>query len=77
MGMSLLSDYLKTIGATQEQFAKTMNVNQGTVARWCSDDPRTRKRPTIERAIRIEAATGGAVPVSSWAQDEAPAEDAA
>lgn len=63
--MSTLSQYLKSSGKTQAEFAREISVTQGYVAKLCSEAGPV---PTLKVAVRIEAATKGAVPVSIWAE---------
>jgi transcriptional regulator with XRE-family HTH domain len=57
-----VNNYLKSEAITQAGFADRLGVKQSTVSKWCAGD----KRPGLDMAVKIEAATGGAVPVDSW-----------
>lgn len=61
--MVTLSEYLKANGETQESFARRIDVTQSYVAKLCRNAPPV---PNIQIAARIEAATGGDVPMRSW-----------
>jgi len=60
--MMTLAQYLTDKKITQAEFARRLNVNQGTVSKLCAG-----KRPSWNMATRIAAATGGEVPVQVWA----------
>lgn len=64
--MSTLSTYLKANGVTQEAFAEQIGVSQAHIAKICGV-----KKPSLAVALRIERATDGAVPASSWIQEAA------
>lgn len=62
-GMMTLSQYLDAKEITQAEFAAQLGVSQGTVSKLCGS-----RRPSWEMAAKIEAATGGLVPVAVWAR---------
>jgi transcriptional regulator with XRE-family HTH domain len=59
--MMNLDTYLRTANKTQEAFADEIGVRQATISRL-----KRGKRPSLDLAARIERATGGAIPASSW-----------
>ena len=63
--MDKLKEYLARLGVTQNRFAQEIGVEQATVSRLVNGII----RPGIDLAVRIESATGGDVPVSSWAKN--------
>lgn len=60
--MELLADHLRAMSLTQAQFALLVEVDQATVSKLC----RGALMPSLPLAVRIERATGGKVPASSW-----------
>jgi len=70
MGISVdmmnLATYLEAHKKTQEAFAAEIGVKQATVSRL-----KRGKRPSLELAAKIERATNGAVPASSWVEQQA------
>lgn len=60
--MMNLQKFLSDRKITQAAFAGRLGVNQATVSKLCG--PRPKISPDL--AVRIENATGGAVPVESW-----------
>ena len=62
--MASISQYLEAASLTQAAFAQQLGVTQGTVSKWKAGE----KRPGLDMALKIEAATSGAVPVASWVQ---------
>jgi transcriptional regulator with XRE-family HTH domain len=60
--MSDLKDYLSRAGMKQEAFALRVGVTQATVSKLIA---RT-MTPSLELALKIEDATGGAVSARSW-----------
>ena len=60
--MNNLADYLITTKTRQADFAERVGASQGTISRLKNKSG----RPSLELAAAIEAATGGAVPVSCW-----------
>jgi hypothetical protein len=63
-----LQSYMQTSGQSQVAFARSIGTSQAHVSRLVSG-----AMPSLPLAITIERVTGGAVPVSSWADTtEAP-----
>ena len=60
-----LPQYLDLTKTTQASFADRLGVAQGTISKLCNE--RNPRRPSWGMAARIEKETGGAVPVSVWA----------
>jgi transcriptional regulator with XRE-family HTH domain len=56
-----LADYLRDQGVTQVQFAALADLDQSTISRLC----RGTMTASLPAALKIEAATRGAVPVSA------------
>lgn len=52
-----LTEYLKTTGITQTQFAESLGVSQGLVHQWIKGITKI----TGERAVQIEQVTGKAI----------------
>lgn len=67
-----LSAYLKTNRIRQEDFAERIGVSQATVSRLVNG----KQTCDIPLAVKIDRATAGAVPLTSWAEAE-PQGDAA
>ena len=65
--------YLKEHSMSQEEFATKLGVTQGLVWQWLEG----RTRITAERAVEIEAATGGKVTRHELRPDLYPEERAA
>lgn len=61
-GRDLLAAYLTEKKLTHEAFAARAGVPGPQVSLWLSGH----RRPGLENAFRIQDATGGAVPASSW-----------
>ena len=61
-GMTALKSYLDRTGEKQTAFAVRLKTTVSTVSRFCAGT----LKPSLEMAHRIEAATGGDVPMSSW-----------
>jgi transcriptional regulator with XRE-family HTH domain len=55
-----LKDYLEQNDITQAEFAKTLEVDFTTVAKWISGGG---KRPKPENMVKIQLHTGGAVTI--------------
>jgi transcriptional regulator with XRE-family HTH domain len=70
--MTKLATYLAAEGISQRQFAGRLSIDQSVVSRIASGAI----KPSLQTAIAIEAATGGAVPVGSWVEPS-PSTDAA
>ncbi|RJL18236.1 helix-turn-helix domain-containing protein [Paracoccus siganidrum] len=60
--MATLRHHLETSGETQAAFAQRINIQQGTVSKLA----RGVMLPSLKLAQKIERATDGQVPVSSW-----------
>jgi transcriptional regulator with XRE-family HTH domain len=60
-GMMTLSQYLNTKNIRQAEFARLIGATQGTVSKLSKD-----RQPSLDLAAKIERATDGAVPASSW-----------
>lgn len=65
--MSELQTYLITIGARQQDFADAISISRPYLSLLLSGQ----KRPSLDLALRIADATGGAVPVTSWRREPA------
>lgn len=63
--MSNLQVYLTENGITQRAFADALGVDQSVVSRLS----RKKMNPGLPLAVRIESATGGAVPAKSWVSE--------
>jgi DNA-binding transcriptional regulator YdaS (Cro superfamily) len=61
--MQTLNEYL--MGRKKAEFAKQIGVSASQLSQYLS----RYRRPGYEQMLAIEAATGGAVPVQSWAHD--------
>lgn len=71
---ALLRVWRERSGLTQQAAAGILNISQPTY----SDYENGKKVPRTQKAIEVERATGGTVPVSAWALEaEAPAADSA
>jgi transcriptional regulator with XRE-family HTH domain len=57
-----LKRYLRRTGLSQRQFAIITESQEGQVSAWV----RGLRRPSLDEAFRLEAATKGAVPASAW-----------
>ena len=62
MRMRQLSKFLRESEVTQAQFAARVGLSQATVSKLASGT----LSPSLQVAVRIERATGGAVCVASW-----------
>jgi len=60
--MNDLAAYLKRTGTTQAAFAEKVGLTQATVSKLCHRSTGI----SLSAALRIERATDGAVPASSW-----------
>lgn len=58
-----LATYLKTNRITQAQFANDVGITQGALSKLCSSNG---EFIALDTALRIEKATGGAVPMTAW-----------
>jgi transcriptional regulator with XRE-family HTH domain len=63
-GSSLLREWRERSRFTQYDAAKVLAVAQASISNWENGSV-----PRIQEALRIDVATAGAVPVSSWAQE--------
>lgn len=68
--MENLDTYLKRTGVSRREFAVSVGLNASTVSRFI----RHLASPSLATAFKIERATGGAVPVSSWQRAESGSE---
>lgn len=62
--MNALHDYLIKAAYTQKRFADAVGVDQSVISKLS----RGRTSPGLDLAVKIERATGGAVPASSWVE---------
>jgi len=63
----LLKRWRDQTGTSQSAAAEAVDVRQAT---WCAWEA-GKAAPHLEQAIKIEAATNGAVPIESWSDDPA------
>ena len=63
--MNPLARHLAATGMTQTAFAQTVGLTQATVSKLCAG----KTGVSLDTAIRIERATGGAVPVEAWSAE--------
>jgi transcriptional regulator with XRE-family HTH domain len=68
---SKLGVWIEEHGWTRQQLADELGIVRGSVDRLCSG----LRRPSLELALKIEALTQGAVPVSYWTQIPAHGKD--
>lgn len=61
-GMKELSEHLRGARISQKAFAAMIGVDPSIVSKLLNGSA----RPGLELAVRIEDATGGAVPARSW-----------
>jgi transcriptional regulator with XRE-family HTH domain len=59
-----LTEWLKEKGTSQEAFAAVVGASQGQISRLLSGA----RGPGLDLAMKIEKATAGAVPASSWVE---------
>ena len=64
--MEQLTRYLADNSITRAEFARRLNISPAYVSEILRTDAGKRKRPSLELAVRIEAATAGAVSVGDW-----------
>lgn len=64
----MLSTHIEKSGETQAAWAERFGISAGHLSLILSGQ----KLPSLRLAFRIEAATGGGVPVSSWSVPAAP-----
>ena len=66
-----LAAYLDENKLSCTEFARRLGVEDSTVWRWresdLNPDSNDGRRPSLSLALKIEKLTGGAVPVSCWA----------
>jgi transcriptional regulator with XRE-family HTH domain len=68
---SKLGVWIDERGWTRQQLADKLGIELGSAARLCSGG----RRPSLEVALKIEALTEGAVPVSYWIEIPAHSKD--
>ena len=61
-GMNPLATYLQRTELGQSQFAKQFGFSATQVSLWLHG----KRRPSLDEAFRLEAATGGAIPAKAW-----------
>ena len=64
--MEKLTSYLKSNGIAQTKFASEIGITQSSLSKMCAGQI----TPSLETAVRISTATGGAVPVESWVNSD-------
>lgn len=69
--LSKLGEWIEAHGWSRQRLADELGIVRGSVDRLCSG----LRRPSLELALKIEALTEGAVPVSYWAEIPAHARD--
>ncbi|MEI7705623.1 MAG: helix-turn-helix transcriptional regulator [Deltaproteobacteria bacterium] len=60
--MNPLTKYLDRTGLSQTQFARQYGFPLTTINGWFDGT----RRPSLDAAFRMEKATAGAIPASSW-----------
>jgi transcriptional regulator with XRE-family HTH domain len=60
-GMQTLADYLK--GKKKAEFARQLGISSSQLSQYLSGY----RRPRFEQMLKIAIASGGAVPIESWA----------
>jgi transcriptional regulator with XRE-family HTH domain len=60
------SDWLKSSGLTQKEFAERIGVTQSAISHLRNN----RKRPSFELMVKIEKATKGKVKLNDWRETE-------
>lgn len=63
IGDTPLSSWLDTSGRDRDALASKLGISRSYLDRLCAG----RARPSLDLAIRLDQATLGAVPASSWA----------
>ncbi len=58
-----LASYLADNNLRQKDVADMIDVAQAVISDWAND----RRHPSVSNAFRLEKATNGAIPASSWA----------
>jgi len=71
--MSQLGAYLRDNSLRQAEFAAKVGATQGTISRLIKGDV----LPSLDLAVKIERATAGVVPATSWVAASGTREDAA
>ncbi len=61
--MKKLSEYLKETGQTYRQFASKVPMSPSFLSELLSEG---RKSPSVDLALKIQKATGGAVEITDW-----------
>ena len=64
--MATLDEHLKQNGIRRRDFAEEIGVHESVLSRYCNG----LARPALDTAFAIERATAGAVPASSWVEDQ-------
>jgi DNA-binding transcriptional regulator YdaS (Cro superfamily) len=64
--MTKLDDHLKSQSIRRRDFAQEIGVHESVLSRFCNG----LARPALDTAFAIERATNGAVPASSWVEDQ-------
>lgn len=67
--MQAFAKYLDDSNLSCTDFAELLDVEDSTVWRWRYGTGSQKRSPSLALALKIEALTNGAVPVSSWAHD--------
>lgn len=62
----MFAEFIKNSGKSQRHWAAALNVSEAYLSSLASG----RKTPSLDVAVRIERATDGAVPASSWIKAE-------
>jgi DNA-binding transcriptional regulator YdaS (Cro superfamily) len=65
-GMTKLDDHLKQNSIRRRDFAAQIGVHESVLSRFCNG----LARPALDTAFAIEWATNGAVPASSWVEEQ-------
>ena len=65
--MNTLDDHLKQNNIRRRDFAAEIGVHESVLSRFCNG----LARPALDTAFAIERATNGAVPASSWVDEQA------
>lgn len=68
--MNILRTYRQTAGVSQVELAKSLGVDQSTVAKIESG----KRRPSYDLMVLIEQATNGSVPLASWRNENGAAQ---
>lgn len=65
-GATLLQRYLQSRGISLYAFCRDNRLDRIALSRLLKGE---RKRVSVDIALRVQRATGGAVPVASWASE--------